>query len=115
MTNVQLTIRMDKRLKQRGDSALQAIGWTPSQAARALWLFAAENCDNPQILREECKKLLGDTPSTSTSDIAAEGWSLVKQGLESCGLDACKMKPSKDYINLRDQILQDRLTERDLL
>lgn len=39
----QMNTRIDRRLKERGDAALARAGFTPSQAVRALWEFAAEH------------------------------------------------------------------------
>ena len=38
----QLNARLDRRLKEDGDSALASIGLTPSAAIRALWAKAAK-------------------------------------------------------------------------
>lgn len=39
----QMNTRIDRTLKERGDAALARAGFTPSQAVRALWKFAAEH------------------------------------------------------------------------
>ena len=39
----QMNTRIDRKLKERGDAALARAGFTPSQAVRALWKFAAEH------------------------------------------------------------------------
>lgn len=40
---IQMNTRIDRTLKERGDAALARAGFTPSQAVRALWKFAAEH------------------------------------------------------------------------
>ena len=41
-TMVQMNTRIDADLKRRGDEALKRAGFTPSQAIRALWEYAAD-------------------------------------------------------------------------
>ena len=50
-TMVQMNTRIDADLKQRGDEALKRAGFTPSQAIRALWEYAANHTLEPQAIR----------------------------------------------------------------
>lgn len=45
--DAQVNARMDSELKRAGDAALAKAGWTPTQAVRALWSFAAGHADDP--------------------------------------------------------------------
>lgn len=46
--DAQVNARMDSDLKRAGDAALAKAGWTPTQAVRALWSFAAKHADDPE-------------------------------------------------------------------
>lgn len=46
----QMNIRLDTALKAKGDSALAAAGFNPSQAVRALWELAVRYKDTPAKL-----------------------------------------------------------------
>lgn len=48
----QMNTRIDRRLKERGDAALARAGFTPSQAVRALWEFAAEHEYEPEVIEQ---------------------------------------------------------------
>ena len=117
MAQTQMNIRIDERLKALGDGAFEAIGWTPSQAARALWRFAAEHEGNPRALKEECEKLAsGDgRPDTGARSLVEGSWAIVGRGLEACGIDAEAPAPGEDYDSLRERSLNERLFERGLL
>lgn len=47
----QMNVRIDEDLRVRGNLALQAAGYTPSQAVRELWEFAARNRFEPEAVR----------------------------------------------------------------
>lgn len=67
----QFNTRMEKQLKQAGDSVLKDAGFTPSQAVRALWRLAVNNSNNPKAIKE----LLEDasaTPARLESDLETE-------------------------------------------
>ncbi len=47
---VQMNVRIDPALKQRGDAIFQKQGMTPSQAVRCLWEYAAEHGSVPEFM-----------------------------------------------------------------
>ncbi len=47
---VQMNVRIDPALKQRGDAIFQKQGITPSQAVRCLWEYAAEHGSVPDFM-----------------------------------------------------------------
>lgn len=49
---VQMNTRIDRDLKQRGDAALAQAGFSPSEAVRALWEFAAAHRHEPQTVAQ---------------------------------------------------------------
>lgn len=50
-TMTQMNTRIDATLKTRGDEALARAGYTPSQAIRTLWEFAAAHALEPGEIR----------------------------------------------------------------
>ena len=50
-TMVQMNTRIPADLKEKGDRALERAGYTPSQAVRALWEFAARHAYEPSAVR----------------------------------------------------------------
>lgn len=47
----QMNVRLDEDLRVQGNLALQAAGYTPSQAVRMLWEFAARNRYETEAIR----------------------------------------------------------------
>ncbi|MEA5019113.1 MAG: type II toxin-antitoxin system RelB/DinJ family antitoxin [Gordonibacter sp.] len=74
MTAVQMNIRIDSDLKQRGDEVIARKGFTPSQVVRAVWEYVDETGDLPVPLRKR---------STTDAEEDAErqrGLALVEEG-----------------------------------
>ena len=46
----QMNTRIERELKQRGDAVLARAGFSPSEAVRALWEFAAAHEREPQAV-----------------------------------------------------------------
>ena len=100
MGTVQMNTRMDAGLKKQGDAVLAEMGYTPSQAVRALWRFAVNNKDRPQQIHQ----VLADGSDTATFDarlIAIERGRSICQ--ELAGLPAEFAHAS--YKELRDAML----------
>lgn len=51
MAAIQMNLRIDAELKERGDASFAAAGYSPTQAVRAFWGFAAAHARDPQALR----------------------------------------------------------------
>lgn len=47
----QVNARIDADLKEAGDAALAEVGYTPTQAVRALWTLAQRHRDDPAKIR----------------------------------------------------------------
>lgn len=60
-TMVQMNVRMDRDLKTRGDAALADIGFSPSEAVRALWVRVAQRGADAAAVQQ----LLSDGAATS--------------------------------------------------
>lgn len=48
----QMNTRIERDLKQRGDAALARAGFSPSEAVRALWTFAAAHESEPHVVAQ---------------------------------------------------------------
>ena len=100
MATVQMNTRMDVDLKQQGDAILAEMGYTPSQAVRALWRYIVSCKDQPQ----QIDQVLAEGAGTATPDArlnAIERGRTICQGLT--GLPA--ELSSASYKELRDVLL----------
>lgn len=52
MASVQMNLRIDEQVKQLGDAALMEAGYSPTQAVRTVWSFAAAHAHEPQKVRQ---------------------------------------------------------------
>lgn len=48
--SVQMNMRIDATLKERGDRVLAAVGYTPTQAVRGLWDYIVAHADSPDAI-----------------------------------------------------------------
>ena len=114
----QLNVRMDPQLKAAGDAGLAEIGFSPSEAVRALWICAARRGKDAAIV----KNLLdgADAPTLETaangrtsSDAERLGWNIVPDGIAQFGIT---LKPhGEDWPSDEDLLIQaheDRVRER---
>lgn len=65
----QINARIAPELKARGDAALLNAGFSPTQAIRALWDFAAEHFDDPDVI---ARALLPEQTSDEDARAAEE-------------------------------------------
>ena len=115
---VQLNIRIDRELKAEGDSALSLIGFSTSEAVRALWKKAARRGKD----LEEVAELLSSTTdrkmrtgaSDEEQDVVQQGWEFMDGVYASLGVDpeAERDLPSDD--DLLESALYERMVERGL-
>ncbi|MEG0476166.1 MAG: translation repressor RelB [Raoultibacter sp.] len=52
MPATQMNVRIDSRIKERGDAALTEAGYSPSQAVRIIWEFAACHAHDSAAVKE---------------------------------------------------------------
>lgn len=52
MAATQMNLRIDSQIKERGDAVLMEAGYSPTQAVRAVWAFAAAHAHEPQVVRD---------------------------------------------------------------
>ena len=116
----QLNARMSKSLKESGDEALALIGFSPTQAVRALWEKASRRGKD----LEEVEALLrgvaaeGMQEDFTTDDVVAESWTVVEKTMASFGVDYKRYRRPKDMPSdeeLLEQALYERMVERGLM
>ena len=82
---VQLNARLDRELKESGDAALSLIGFTPTQAVRALWEKAARRGKD---LEEVAKLLCPSSEDTAlpADDPIIQGRLFMEEAYKSLGI-----------------------------
>lgn len=124
---VQMNVRIDGDVKRRGDRNLARAGYSPSQAVRALWTFAAEaGADDPRVLRDF---LEGNAEQAAPDSAASEKDRRIRSMQEArqrisdfvaeSGTARQELPEDADerlayYDELREEAHWDRLAERGL-
>lgn len=116
----QINARIDVDVKVAGDAAFANAGYTPTQAIRAFWGFAAKNVHN----REKVSALLetiedkDDSPRKRTMEEIREeverGPRIIEQALREMGIEN-PSPPTKTYEELREEAYLEKWAERGLL
>ena len=111
----QLNVRMDPALKAAGDAGLADIGFSPSEAVRALWMLAARRGKDAM----QVKKLLATASNTVAEETAVEepdvpdvlrrGWNIVPEGMAKLGIT---LKPRSDTPESYEDMLYEEYLER---
>ena len=88
-TLTQMNVRISAQVKQEGDEALASIGFTPTQAVRALWSHAAKRGE----ALEEVKRFLmkverGSAKGELASSALEAGWQIIPNGLAELGISS---------------------------
>ena len=114
--NSQMNVRIDRALKERGDAALLAAGFSPTEAIRALWHLA---CGSAHDLGELAKLLArgralerGEAVQADVEPLEA-GWSLYANACTELGFAPTASAAPSDK-ELLEQALLDRLAEKGL-
>ena len=119
----QMNTRIERELKQRGDAVLARAGFSPSEAVRALWEFAAAHEREPQAVaralavedpeaergRQERIQRKRDTLAKARKDMAN---TMSRLGITDKGMRKVFETPDKE---LYEQALVERYRERGLL
>ena len=113
--SAQLNVRMDPLLKAAGDAGLADIGFSPSEAVRALWTLAARRGKDAM----QVKKLLATASNTvaeeavveepDVPDILRRGWNIVPEGMAKLGIT---LKPRSDTPESYEDMLYEEYLER---
>lgn len=93
MAAVQMNTRIDKALKEQGDASFAELGYSPSEAVRLVWGFAARNRHNRRAMAEFVDSLEAPKPTREEEERQARiegilrGPALVQQYLREFGID----------------------------
>ena len=113
---VQLNARLDRDLKASGDAALALIGFSPTQAVRALWEKAAKRGKD----LEEVARLLApaeEAPVAADSpedDPSAHVRAMILDFYESHGIDPTVVHDTRSDKEMLEEALYERMVERGL-
>ena len=113
---VQVNVRIDRDLKKAGDEALALIGFSPSQAVRALWEKAARRGKD----LEEVATVLNPAPEAPTvsdeleDDPCAPVRAMILDFYEKHGIDPTVTWDYVDDDEMLEEALYERMVERGL-
>lgn len=113
---VQINTRVPAELKKAGDLALARAGYTPQQAVRLVWEFAAAHTHEPQAIRrafeEQDAKQEDDPGKQERLRRFEEGAGILGKMYEQLGIDPQKCALEHlDYKELRDLYYEEKLAE----
>lgn len=115
----QMNVRIDDDIRIEGNLALEEVGWTPSQAARALWSYAARNRQHPRKLREMMSSLEGSPGSEKEkpqpSEAVLRASRIYDEFCDKVGIDSSKPREALPYEQLKEEAFLERWQERGLL
>lgn len=118
---VQINARMSRSLKERGDAALKRAGYSPSEAIRKLWDFAANNMHNPRAIQslfeteeDDAARIEADEERARRREIALRGANIMAEAYERCGIKPSEWTMNASYDEMREYALLERLRERGL-
>lgn len=117
---VQINARIGRTLKERGDAALERAGYSPSQAIRKLWDFAASNAHNPQAIQNlfgaenETTQAEAEKERARRREVVMESANIVADAYERLGITPSDWTTNASYEEMRDYALLERLRERGL-
>ena len=107
-----ITARVDADAKRRGTAALQAAGYTPSQAVQVVWQYAASCADRPDELERTLGALDRRVSGEGAAERKAEASRRIVRSLsqlrEKLGTEDVAL-PELSWRELRDLGLEDRL------
>ena len=119
---VQMNTRISRALKDNGDAALERAGYSPSQAVRKLWEFAARNAHNPRAIqnllegesKDEAARSEAEKERARRREAMRKSMSIVTDAYERLGIEPSEWTKNASYEEMRDYALLERLRERGL-
>ena len=117
---VQMNTRISRSLKERGDAALERAGYSPSQAIRKLWDYAANNAHNPRAIQtlfdaeNEAEKREAEEERARRRETALRGANIVADAYDRLGIEPSDWTKNASYDEMSDYDLLERLRERGL-
>lgn len=120
MAAVQMNTRIDEALKAEGDAAFAELGYSPSEAVRLVWGFAARNRHNRRKMAEMVQQLKDPREAGAEQKVEeqrqkeAEEWmvgirSLVQGYYDEFGIGRTHIEPWT--CEEMDAVLSDLLAE----
>lgn len=85
-TVTQMNVRIDASLKTAGDEALSSIGFSPTQAVRALWERAAQRGEQLEAVKRFLNDGTAEASRNPKLDVLEAGWRIVPEGLAALGI-----------------------------
>ena len=82
----QMNVRIDAALKSAGDEALSSIGFSPTQAVRALWERSAQRGEQLEVVRRFLVGEENDANQNPKSRALEAGWQIIPMGLSTLGI-----------------------------
>lgn len=112
--STQMNIRIDASLKERGDDALSSIGFTPTQAVRALWERASQRGQQLEEVRQFLQGAQAEADRVDTeSKLLAAGRRIVPEAIASLGINEDALaRASQDESALRDAAMMERFRQK---
>ena len=110
----QMNVRMGAHIKQAGDDALSSIGFTPTQAVRALWKYAAQRGEALEEVKQFLVKAESDSAQGESAMAALhEGWHIIPDGLATLGVSAEAMaQASQDEASIIEEARLERAAQK---
>lgn len=115
-TMVQMNTRIDRTLKQEGDRVFKEEGFTPSEAIRAFWDYAARTGGKSEVLQTVLKEAPAEEDGiTPQLEALRQGRAEICEAMSKLGLgeNPVLFEDGLDYGELRDSYLEERLAEKD--
>lgn len=107
--SIQMNVRIDRQLKEAGDTVLAHIGMTPSQAVRALWEYLVVNGRMPS--RSGVAVPSSNVPATAPVESrVTQGSHIVRDACLKYGIPVPDL--SGDYDDLYEEAMAERYPER---
>ena len=113
-TLTQMNVRMGSQLKLTGDEALSSIGFTPTQAVRTLWQYAALRGEALEEVRQLLMKAKRGAAQAEAGPSALEaGWRIIPDGMAQIGISAEAMaRAVQDDTSLIDGARNERAKQK---
>lgn len=103
----QLNTRIDSEVKRRGDAVFARAGLTPSQVVRAVWQYAADTQEVPDIVLPR-----NDPNEQRRIEAVSRGATVVAHMARDMGFDLTGIEPEPfDYKTYRDQMYDEMIRE----
>ena len=112
MAAVQMNVRIDEELKERGDEVFARWGLTPSQVVRAVWGYAEEKGEPPAFMRPDDDD---EAERQRRIKLVEEGAHIVESCLKQCGGSGRIVDAGLSREEMRDLMYGEMLDEVEAL